>query len=90
VESDPESANIAAFVSAWWLKYGNREVGTHDLRELAQDLDLGDGNERSQQVRLGKRLHRLRDWQLGGYRVVYTRDLKKAAQYKLELVGRDK
>jgi len=63
--SDSEGAVWRSFVSAWWDRFGTAEVGTGDLFELAQasdpPLSLGSGNEKSQRIRLGKSLGRLRD-----------------------------
>jgi hypothetical protein len=63
--SDSEGAVWRSFVSAWWDRFGTAEVGTNDLYETALSceppLPLGSGNDRSQRIRLGKALGRLRD-----------------------------
>ena len=63
--SDAEGAVWRSFVSAWWDRFGTAEVGTNDLYETAlgcePPLPLGSGNDRSQRIRLGKALGRLRD-----------------------------
>ena len=63
--SDAEGAVWRSFVSAWWDRFGTAEVGTNDLYETAlgcePPLQLGSGNDRSQRIRLGKALGRLRD-----------------------------
>ncbi|MBM3538528.1 MAG: ATPase [Alphaproteobacteria bacterium] len=63
--SDGEGAVWRSFVSAWWDRFGTAEVSTSDLYELAQvsepPLPLGFGNDRSQRIRLGKALGRMRD-----------------------------
>jgi len=63
--SDGDGAVWRSFVSAWWDRFGTAEVGTGDLYELAQvsepPLPLGVGNDRSQRIRLGKALGRMRD-----------------------------
>lgn len=63
--SDGEGAVWRSFVSAWWDRFGTAEVGTNDLYETALSceppLSLGSGNDRSQRIRLGKALGRLRD-----------------------------
>ncbi len=63
--SDAEGAVWRGFVSAWWDRFGTAEVGTNDLYETAlgcePPLPLGSGNDRSQRIRLGKALGRLRD-----------------------------
>ena len=63
--SDSEGAVWRSFVSAWWDRFGTAEVGANDLYEIALSceppLPLGSGNDRSQRIRLGKALGRLRD-----------------------------
>jgi len=63
--ADGESAVWRSFVGSWWDRFGTAEVGTADLFELCrasdQPLPLGTGNDRSQRIRLGKTLARLRD-----------------------------
>lgn len=63
--SDAEGALWRSFVSAWWDRFGTAEVGSNDLYETAltcePPLPLGAGNDRSQRIRLGKALGRLRD-----------------------------
>ena len=64
-DSDGEGAVWRSFVSTWWDRFGTAEVGTNDLYETALSceppLPLGSGNDRSQRIRLGKALGRLRD-----------------------------
>jgi hypothetical protein len=77
--SDAEGTLWRSFVAAWWDRFGTAEVGVGDLYELAvacePPLPLGAGNERSQRIRLGKALARIRD------RVfqIEERDLRVAA-----------
>lgn len=63
--SDSEGMVWRNFVCAWWDRFGTAEVGTADLYELAlkcePPLPLGAGNEKSQRIRLGKALVRMRD-----------------------------
>ena len=63
--SDGEGAVWRSFVSAWWDRFGTVEVGTGDLFDLATGceppLSLGSGNEKSQRIRLGKALGKMRD-----------------------------
>ena len=63
--SDSEGTVWRVFVSAWWDRFGTAEVGANDLYEIALSceppLPLGSGNDRSQRIRLGKALGRLRD-----------------------------
>ena len=70
--SDSEGAVWRGFISTWWNRFGTAEVGTVDLYEIAlacePPLQLGSGTERSQRIRLGKSLGRLRDrvFRVGG------------------------
>jgi phage/plasmid primase-like uncharacterized protein len=63
--SDAEGSVWRSFVSTWWDRFGTAEVGSNDLYETAltcePPLPLGSGNDRSQRIRLGKALGRLRD-----------------------------
>ncbi len=63
--SDAEGIMWRSFIAAWWDRFGTTEVGVGDLYELAvacePPLPLGAGNERSQRIRLGKALARIRD-----------------------------
>jgi hypothetical protein len=62
------------FVAAWWKTRGGERVGVQDLymiatREQLLDSVLGDGKERSQRIRLGKGLGKMRDRIVGYHRV---------------------
>lgn len=63
--SDGEGATWRSLVSAWWDRFGSAEVGITDLYGVAiqvePPLPLGPGNDRSQRIRLGKALSKLRD-----------------------------
>lgn len=63
--SDGEGVIWRSFVAAWWDRFGTAQVGANDLYETAltcePPLPLGSGNDRSQRIRLGKALGRLRD-----------------------------
>jgi hypothetical protein len=63
--SDTETAAWRGFVEEWWAKFGSNEVGVSDLFPLADDMNLGDGKERSQKTRLGILLRAARDRQFG-------------------------
>lgn len=91
--SDGEGAMWRSFVRAWWDRYGSAEVGTGDLYEVAMTcepaLPLGSGGDRSQRIRLGKALGRLRDrvFTFGDYafRVEMIGVLHKAQRWQLSL-----
>jgi phage/plasmid primase-like uncharacterized protein len=76
--NDAEGAMWRAFIAMWWDRFGTAEVGTGDLYEVAlasePPLSLGSGNERSQRIRLGKALGKMRDrvFDLGGRGVRIT------------------
>lgn len=63
--SDAEGIMWRSFVAAWWDRFGTAEVGTSDLFPIAgacePPLPLGNGSDRSQRIRLGKALGRMRD-----------------------------
>lgn len=65
--ADAEAAAWRSFVAAWWNKYLDGAFGVSDLYQLAAELDapldLGDGGERSQRIRLGKQIGAMRDRQ---------------------------
>ena len=65
--SDTEGEMIRSFLAAWWEQHEDRAVGVSELFTLCNEetLDLGDGNERSQKTRLGKKLTELRDRHYG-------------------------
>jgi putative DNA primase/helicase len=73
--SDAESAMWRGLVATWWDRFGTAEVGVSDVYEVAiscePPLSLGSGNDRSQRIRLGKALAKLRDrvFDLEGRRV---------------------
>src|SRR5262249_55272475 len=67
-QSDTEGEAWKAFVEEWWNKFGAQEVGVNKLYDIVWpafgdpiDLNLGDGNERSQKTRLGRVLMRNRN-----------------------------
>ena len=98
--SDTEGEMIRSFLAAWWDKYEDRAVGVSELFTLCNEepLDLGDGNERSQKTRLGKRLPELRDrhygLNLGGdgeskttVCVTYAGKSSRAKRWRLARIG---
>jgi hypothetical protein len=80
------------FVTVWWKKFGGRRVLPKQLWELALSNDmlldvLGDGNERSQRIRLGKELQRQKDRPYGEYQICSKRDtFRKTMVYWLNLM----
>jgi hypothetical protein len=91
--SDRDGAIWRSFVLAWWDRFGTAEVGTSDLYQLAlvcePPLPLGSGNERSQRIRLGKALGRMRDrmFRLAGVcvRIEISGTYQRAQRWRLAL-----
>ncbi|OUN01369.1 MAG: hypothetical protein BAA04_07060 [Firmicutes bacterium ZCTH02-B6] len=88
--ADEETAQWEAFCEAWWTKFGASPRGLGDLFTLAEEQDLlltvrGDGNERSQKIRMGKALAQMRDRQVGQFRLVQAGQdgRNRSAIYKL-------
>jgi hypothetical protein len=61
--ADTDAATWSGFMEAWYAANGSSEVKAADLWRLATEagLDLGDGKEASQKIRLGKLLRQQRD-----------------------------
>jgi putative DNA primase/helicase len=90
-DADSEGAAWQRFVERWSQTYGSHPVGVAELwplvNEDALDLDLGEGGERSQKTRLGKRLGHMRDRQFGERRIVAAGTLQGAARWRLQSVA---
>jgi hypothetical protein len=76
------------FVLLWDHHYGDREVGVSELWKLlgepdSPDLGLGQGNERSQQSKLGLRLKRRRDTIYGCLKITAARKYQGALMWRL-------
>jgi hypothetical protein len=77
------------FIPAWWSTHGDASVRVADLAQLCTANDLmetvlGDGSEKSQHIRLGRALQRVRERVFGEYRVESTADLHtKRPAYRL-------
>jgi DNA primase len=91
--ADVEGASLREFVAAWWEEYTEAEMNVHGLVALCERQDLmlqvrGDGSTRSQQSRLGRALHGMRDRVFGQLQVVVlTQDRKKRTVYRLRPVN---
>jgi hypothetical protein len=71
---DEETAEWRELVAQWWERFRDKQVQTQDLFQLATENDvlagvLGDKGERSQKIRLGRALGRMRDRVVGSYRI---------------------
>jgi hypothetical protein len=72
--ADLESAEWRTFCAFWWEHYQSNSVKPAELLKHAQANDLlagvlGDKGERSQGIRLGKALQRMRDRQFAQWRI---------------------
>jgi len=85
--ADSEGAVWRRFVAAWWEEHADERVGVAELYPLALELEafpLGNGQERSQKIRLGKGLKEKEDVVLAGYRIEAAGTYKRLAQYRLQ------
>ena len=82
-DSDAEGTIWRGFVAAWWERFQGKDVGTSELFEVAEGLDLGNGSEKSQKTRLGQELVKMRDRQFGGLKVASAGERQRAKRWKL-------
>lgn len=85
-QADIETAVWRAFVEMWWEKHQSTVVGAKELFPIASEtdgLDLGNGNEKSQQTKLGTKLRAQRDRVIGRYRIVHAGVSHKSARWQL-------
>src|SRR5262249_43313249 len=74
-ESDAEGAAWRAFVTSWFAKFQGSPVGVSNLYGLISspeeliEIALGEGNDQSRKIRLGKRLTQMRDRVFDGFRI---------------------
>jgi hypothetical protein len=90
--ADAESITWRAFVSAWWAEKQDAHVTVKELWPLLQsdeslDLGLGDGSERSQKTRLGKRLANMRDRRFGEFTIIGAGTSQNAGVWRLLRAG---
>jgi hypothetical protein len=85
-EADTESATWRAFIGLWWETFGVAPVGVKELWPLVGDFDLGlgDGTERSQRSRLGKKLAGVRGRRFDTLRVEPAAEEHNAARFALK------
>jgi putative DNA primase/helicase len=89
-QSDAEGQAWKAFVDEWWQRLGTQQVGVNKLYDIVSptngdpiDLNLGDGNERSQKTRLGRLLVQNRDKRFGNLMIAEDGTKQGAQQWKL-------
>jgi hypothetical protein len=89
--SDVEIAVWRSFTEAWWQAYGKVEVGASELHNfvIKKDiaLDLGSGNDRSQKIRLGIQVSKMRRRQFGQFRIVFAKQKNHAQCWRLEKIS---
>jgi hypothetical protein len=92
-QSDAEGQAWKEFVQEWHNQYGSQEVGVSELYKVVApfygdpiDLNLGDGNEKSQKTRLGRLLMKNRDRQFAGFTIVAAGTKQGAQRWKLIIV----
>jgi DNA polymerase-1 len=68
---DPEGTAWRAFVAAWWQEYQDDPVLARELLPLAEaaEVTLGGKDETARAKSLGRRLERMRDRVVNGYRI---------------------
>ncbi|MDP9357295.1 MAG: bifunctional DNA primase/polymerase [Chloroflexota bacterium] len=84
-EADIEGAIWRQFINLWAAEFGEQEVETSQLFELANSVegfDFGFGNERSQRTSFGKQLARQHDRVIGEYRIARTGGSGKTKSHK--------
>jgi hypothetical protein len=87
--ADAEGREWREFTKAWWDTHAGAWVSASDLHTLATEREillqvLGEKNERSQKIRLGKALQGISDRQFGTLRIVTESNPSTgAARYQL-------
>ncbi len=87
--ADAEGREWREFAKAWWDAHTGAWVSASDLHKLAGERDLllqvlGEKNERSQKIRLGKALQGICDRQFGVFRILTENNSATgAARYRL-------
>ena len=90
-DADTENAALEALVSRWWAKHSGKPIGAADVYPMVVDpqggdpidIDLGRGSERSRRTTLGKRLLKMQDRHVGGYRIVKAGTRQGAQLWRL-------
>jgi hypothetical protein len=85
--SEQQSSAFSAFLAAWGTLHGDHTVGVAELLGLARDLELGEGDERSRGIRLGKLLREHRDRVIGGSTIELIGTYQGSQQYRLRHAG---
>jgi putative DNA primase/helicase len=83
-QSDPESEAFARFVTEWFTQFKDERVTADDLLPVALNhLDLGEGAEQAQRIRLGIVLAQNRDRLFGSLRLEMAEKYQGSNRYRL-------
>jgi putative DNA primase/helicase len=89
-DSDVEIAVWRSLTEAWWQTFGKDMVGAAELHDLVVrkdiPLELGSGSDRSQKIRLGIQISKMRQRQFGQYRIIFANKRNHAQNWRLEPV----
>jgi hypothetical protein len=88
--ADMEIAVWRSFTEAWWQSFGTNVVSAAELYDLINNRDipieLGSGSDRSQKIRLGIQISKMRQRQFGQYRIIFAKQQNHAQRWRLEPV----
>jgi hypothetical protein len=88
--SDIEISLWRSLTQAWWKAFGEAEIGAAELYQLVLEKDiaieLGSGSDRSQKIRLGIQISKMRQRKFGQLRIVFAKQQNHAQKYRLEQV----
>ncbi len=82
-EADSETERLMAFCDEWWSVEGDGARTAGELLEHAEELDLGQGNEHSRRIRLGKLLSGAKGRRFGPYRIEKGRVYQGSIHWQL-------
>lgn len=91
-QADAEGQEWREFATRWWSEHGDGWVRVKDLMVIAEREDLlpltrGSKGDRSQRIRVGRKLSQMRDRRLGNHRIqAKNDDVSNATQYRLQEV----
>jgi hypothetical protein len=83
-KTDSESGVVRGFVEAWAEQFKEQEVRVAELLPLASSLDLGNGNDHSRRIRLGKLLSERQGQLLGPWRIEKRGVVTGSQQWRLQ------
>ena len=86
---DAEAVAWGLLTQSWWSEHKGEAVTVANLYPLADQLDLGEGLERSRRTRLGKALSKMRDRVFDGHVIRAAGTYQGAQRWRLEQVQTD-